>query len=119
MESFVCSAFQKSQDVDIMRRTFVDKGSLKAALLTKYKAPLHDFMTEEEQKIYIDTFLQGGLAAPLCYYKIMVNNGRNSDDASKNHNAVTLSSSLKRLIQASPKTDVFLRSPVPFSLPVR
>ncbi|TCD64700.1 hypothetical protein EIP91_003774 [Steccherinum ochraceum] len=79
MESFLAIMFP--QDLSWVRSTFNDRGGVKAALLRKHKTALQGFMTEEEQKIFAETFWKGGLAAPLSYYTIMVTGARNEDDA--------------------------------------
>lgn len=71
------------KDSQIVKDDFALPGVLKRSLLTDFRAPLGDFLTEDEQRLFIDTFRKNGFAAPLCYYKIMTVNGRNSDDASK------------------------------------
>jgi len=79
IESFMCTLFPK--DPFAMKHAFAAPGALKESLLNDFKSPLGDFLAGEEKQIFIDTFRKGGFAAPLCYYKIMVNNARKTDDA--------------------------------------
>ncbi|THH28932.1 hypothetical protein EUX98_g5256 [Antrodiella citrinella] len=79
IEAFMSALF--AQDPRVIKDDFALPGVLKKSLLSEFRAPLGDFMTKEEQRIFIDTFRKNGFAAPLCYYKIMTTNGRNSDDA--------------------------------------
>ncbi|THH28957.1 hypothetical protein EUX98_g5229 [Antrodiella citrinella] len=75
IESLMCALFPK------VPHAFLARGELKESLLSDLKRPLGDFLNEEEQRYFVDTFRKGGFAAPLCYYKIMVNNARGADDA--------------------------------------
>ncbi|TCD69879.1 hypothetical protein EIP91_005956 [Steccherinum ochraceum] len=79
IESFICAFFPK--DPRVMRDAFALRGALKNALLTGFTAEAGDFMTGEGKQAWLDIFLKQGLAAPLCYYKIMAMNGRNADDS--------------------------------------
>ncbi|THH28593.1 hypothetical protein EUX98_g5603 [Antrodiella citrinella] len=79
IESFMSATFPKEPQT--MKHAFALKGALKNSLLSNFKAPLGDFLTDKEQQIFIDTFRKNGFAAPLCYYKIMTRNARGADDA--------------------------------------
>ncbi|THH30683.1 hypothetical protein EUX98_g3492 [Antrodiella citrinella] len=79
IESLMSTIFPKEHHT--MKDAFAVRDAFKKLLLSDFKAPVGDFLTEEEQQIFVDTFRKNGFAAPLCYYKIMTANARNSDDA--------------------------------------
>ncbi|KAH8082845.1 epoxide hydrolase [Cristinia sonorae] len=80
IESFICSVFPKDPKVVVTASAI--PGAAEKSLRTGFRTELCDFMAGEEKRIWTDTFLKGGFAAPLCYYKIMVANGRKEDEAS-------------------------------------
>ncbi|KAH8101073.1 epoxide hydrolase [Cristinia sonorae] len=82
IESFMCTLFPiPDRSSGERKKTFTVKNAVQLALQNNYRSPLPEYMTETEQQHFIETFRKGGFAAPLSYYKIMVNEGRRGDDA--------------------------------------
>ncbi|TCD69878.1 hypothetical protein EIP91_005955 [Steccherinum ochraceum] len=79
LDAFISAGFSKENNLSA--DVFSAKGALKRSLLNEYRAEVAPFMTGEDRKIWTETFLKGGFKAPLSFYRIMCNNGRNSDDA--------------------------------------
>lgn len=59
---------------------FFPPGALKAYLTSKPSAPPPSWLTEEEKQIQSEALRKGGLAAPACWYKVMLSGATVEDD---------------------------------------
>ena len=55
-------------------------GALKQSLLEDYRGPLPSYITKEDAETFKATFLQNGLAAPTCWYKVITSGLQDEDD---------------------------------------
>ncbi|KAK7676757.1 hypothetical protein QCA50_005212 [Cerrena zonata] len=60
------------QDAAIWKTHLAPLGALKAAIEEGKKRPLPSYLSEEDKKAITKPLLDGGFAAPTCYYKVQV-----------------------------------------------
>ncbi|KAI0791300.1 epoxide hydrolase [Abortiporus biennis] len=56
-------------------------GALRRTLTSDYSAPRPAYWTEEDKRIFKETFREHGLKAPLCWYKVQTSDFSAQDDA--------------------------------------
>jgi pimeloyl-ACP methyl ester carboxylesterase len=78
-DSFYSIVFAK--DETLWRTNFGPTGTLKAWLAADKTTPVGSFLTQEDADIQKDLLLNGGFAAPLCWYKCVTSGLSSEDDA--------------------------------------
>ncbi|KAI0791299.1 epoxide hydrolase [Abortiporus biennis] len=56
-------------------------GALRKTLTSDYASPRPTYWTEEDRKLFTETFQKNGFKAPLCWYKVQTSGLSSQDDA--------------------------------------
>ena len=59
---------------------FQPDGAIKRALLEDFHAPLPTYISEEDAAAWKARLVKNGLAAPTCWYKVIVSGLQDEDD---------------------------------------
>lgn len=67
-------------DPTVFRDRVAPTGALRKSLLEDFTAPSPPYVSEEDYEYFFETFQRGGLTAPTCWYKVMMNQMSAKDD---------------------------------------
>ncbi|KAF4605093.1 hypothetical protein EYR40_003876 [Pleurotus pulmonarius] len=69
-------------DPDLWRTDLAPTGTLRAWLESGKTAAVGSWITEEERKLHSEQLLKGGMAGPVCWYKVLTSGASSDDDKS-------------------------------------